>query len=118
MSRAAHQRAKLDAELAAVDAALDRLRPMIDAIVDEVRVKLERIVVAALAGQTRAGKLGERKRCRVCGLPGARNMAALAPGHSRDEHERLRIKPLSVQPLARASFDAPRSTTPRRLQRA
>jgi hypothetical protein len=38
-------------------------------------------------------RLGQIKRCRVCGLSGARNMAQLPPGHSRKEHERLRVKP-------------------------
>jgi hypothetical protein len=61
--------------------------------------------------------LGEPKRCRVCGLPGARNRAGLPPDHTRAQHEALR--PGARQPTVRiAAFGAPRSTTPRRWQRA
>jgi hypothetical protein len=108
-----------------VAVALDRLRPLIDAVMDELRVELENLIVATVAGsvasRARPSKLGEFKRCRVCGLPGARNRADLAPGHTREEHEQQRpavkVKPPTVR-MARAPFDAPRSTTPRRWQRA
>jgi hypothetical protein len=63
-------------------------------------------------------KIGETKRCRVCGLPNARNVAALPKGHSRQEHEALRVRPPSVPAIAPLPFDAPRLRTPRRWQRA
>jgi hypothetical protein len=132
MRREANRRAALQDYSAAqalererVAEALERLRPiindMLETMVDDLRAELESLVVAAVAGRpssrARVGRLGEFKRCRVCGLPGARNLAALPPGHTREEHEQLRVKPPSVTLSSRA-FDAQRSTSPRRWQRA
>src|SRR5436305_1201471 len=103
MSRELSRRAPHHVELATellerelVAAALERMQPVIDAVLAELRLQMESIVTATVLGKVgrnpRAGKLGELKRCRVCGLSGARNVQALPPDHSREEHDRLRLR--------------------------
>jgi hypothetical protein len=85
---------RLERELVAL--VMERLRPALQAAFNELQDQVESIVGVAvgreLAQGTRMRRLGETKRCRVCGLEGSRNFAGLKPGHSRQEHQGWKLR--------------------------
>jgi hypothetical protein len=85
---------RLERELVAV--VMDQLRPALHALLHDLQSRVESLVGEAvgheLARSTRLRRIGEPKRCSVCGLEGARNLATLGADHSQDEHELARDK--------------------------
>jgi hypothetical protein len=86
---------------------LERLRPALEAAVSELRQKVEALVGELVGSELAQGaglrRIGETKRCRVCGLEGARNEAHLPRGHSRADHQRykLKLQPADARPRKR-----------------
>jgi hypothetical protein len=79
-----------------IDAVVDQLRPALEAAFRDLQSRVETLVGDAvgrqLAQTLRSRRIGEAKRCSVCGLAGARNLAGLKAGHSQQDHQHLRLK--------------------------
>jgi hypothetical protein len=77
-----------------VDVVMERLRPALEEAFRDLQGHVEELVGLAvgreLAQTSRVRRVGELKRCRVCGLEGARNFAGLRRHHTREEHTRAR----------------------------
>jgi hypothetical protein len=86
---------RLEGELVSV--VMDQIRPALNAVFRDLQGRIEALVGEAvgheLARSSRLRRIGEVKRCSVCGLPGARNLAALGRDHSQEEHQLARAKP-------------------------
>jgi hypothetical protein len=99
----------------AVEVVLERIRPALESMFQELRVQVEELVTdlvgRELAQRGRKGRIGETKRCRVCGLEGARNQAGLRPDHSPQDHERWKLT-LRTQPTRRGRVARHRGERP------
>jgi hypothetical protein len=88
----------------AVEVVLERIRPALEAVFQQLRLQVEELVTdlvgRELAQRGQNGRIGETKCCRVCGLEGARNQAGLRPDHSQQDHERWKLTP-RTQPTLR-----------------
>ena len=83
---------------------MQRLRPALEALFGDLKQQVETLVGAAvereLAASPRLRRIGEVKHCSGCGLPGSRNFAGLAKGHSQEEHRRLQHARQAQRPTA------------------
>jgi len=100
-----HRRSQaLGLEAEAVGEVLERIRPALEVVFQQLRVQVEELVTdlvgRELAQSGRMRRLGEVKRCSVCGLEGTRNQAELKPHHSQQDHQRWKLTP-RAQPSAR-----------------
>jgi hypothetical protein len=87
---------------------MNQLRPALEIVFRDLQNRVETLVGNAvgrqLAQTSRLRRIGETKRCSVCGLEGARNVSSLRRGHSVDEHQRQRerLKPAGRKRTAAA----------------
>jgi hypothetical protein len=81
-------------ERALVEALMKCIQPVLENLVVAFRKQLPAILAnEADAEPPRArGQLGQSKSCRVCGLKGARNDAALPSTHTQEDHRRWKAK--------------------------
>src|SRR6266542_3965575 len=79
---------------------------------DRLERELVGVVMQQLARSSGLRRIGESKRCSVCGLEGARNSATLGRAHSQEEHQRERLKPAAARKRNSATAVAAKATTP------
>jgi hypothetical protein len=87
-----------------VSVVMQRLRPALDAVFNDLQRQVETLVGAAvereLAHAPRLRRIGEVKHCSGCGLPGSRNFAGLAKDHTQEEHRRWQHEQRAARPTA------------------
>jgi hypothetical protein len=105
---------RLERELVGV--VMEQLRPALHAVFHDLQARVEALVGEAVGQQlARASgmrRIGESKRCSVCGLEGARNSATLGHGHSLEEHQRERLKPAAARKRSATAVAATAATPP------